>query len=223
MQKKRLYNCLSLIINLSIIYFTIDANLYNFRTDIIRDDLVFGFGGIKSFCFFTVLSNVYLAITCAVCLYYNIRNIIRDEYVLPKRVFLLKYTATVAVTLTMMTVIVFLAPGSALSGKGYFLLFKANNFYLHFLSPMLAIIAVIFFENTEGFEFKNTYLGLIPTALYSLLYITMVAVIGEANGGWPDFYGFTFGGKLYLAPVSALFTLGATYLFAYLIWKAKRK
>ena len=223
MNKKRLFNSLSLIINLSIIYFTIDATLYNFRSDIIRNELVYGFDGIKSYCFFTVLSNTFLALSCIVSLVYNIKNAVKDEYIFPKKVFALKFVATVSVTVTMMTVILFLAPYAQISGTGYFSLFTANNFYLHFLSPLLAVITFIFFEKTEEFDFKNTYSGLIPTALYSMVYITMVAIIGEANGGWIDFYGLTFGGHLWLTPISAIAMLGATYLFSFSLYKLNKK
>ncbi|MBO4323079.1 MAG: hypothetical protein J5836_00300, partial [Clostridia bacterium] len=169
MNKKRLFNCLSLIINLSILYFTIDGNLYNFRTDVIRSELVFGFSGIRSFCFFTVLSNTFLAITCAIALIYNVKNAIKDEYVFPKWVFKIKFSATVSVTVTMMTVVLFLAPWAAATGSGYFSLFTANNFYMHFLSPLLGIITFIFFERAEELSFKDTFLGIIPTALYSVV------------------------------------------------------
>ncbi len=221
MQRKRLFNVLSLIINLAIIFFTVDANLYNFRTDIIRNDLVFGFDGVRSFCFFTVLSNVFLAISCAIVLFFDVKNAVHDEYKLPVWAFKVKFAATVSVTVTMLTVIFFLAPISAFSGRGYFALFTGNNLYLHFLSPLLALITFIFFESIEEFGKKDALLGIIPTAAYSVVYIIMVVFIGEENGGWPAFYGFTFGGRLWLSPVSAVLLLGATYLFGLGIFKIK--
>ncbi len=223
MKNDRLKNTLAIIINTLIIVFTFDANYYNFRTDVIRNELVYGFSGMGSFCFFTVLSNDFLLIAALIALVFEVKNSLADTFVLPKWVFNLKFSATTAVTVTFVTVVVFLAPYAEMTGTGYFTLFLGNNFSLHFLSPLLGIFAFIFLERADEFKFKTTVLGVVPTALYSVVYITMVAIIGEKNGGWPDFYGFTFGGKMYLAPISALAMLAASYLFAYLLRKFNQR
>ena len=50
---------------------------------------------------------------------------------------------------------------------------------------------------------------MLPLVLYSLVYLTMVAILQQ----WPDWYGFTFGGKYALIPVVML----VMYSFAALI------
>ncbi|MBP5242483.1 MAG: hypothetical protein J6Z36_02190 [Clostridia bacterium] len=223
MNKKRLFNLASLIINMLIIYFTIDAVWYNFRGDVTREGVLFGISGWDCLRFFTVLSNMFVAIAAAIILCYNIRNVLKDEYVFPKWAMRVKFSATVAVTVTLLTVILFLGPLQVAFGNSYFSLFGNNNLFLHLITPVLAIITLLFFERTENFEFKNTWLGLIPTVLYSILYVVMVVIIGEENGGWMDFYGFTFGGNLWVTPFSLLIMYADKYAFSVGEWFLQKK
>ena len=223
--KKRVFNLISLIINLSVIFFNVSAILYNFRSDILRDPNAIWaeFIGWKSLLFFTNLSNIFLLVACSIMLVYNIKNVINDKYEFPKWAYTVKYVACCATTLTMVTVVVFLSPLMVYIGRSYFDLYKHNSLFLHLISPLLGLISVIFLERSKNFKFKNTFLGLIPTALYSIFYIIMVVIIGEANGGMPDFYGFTFGGNNWMVLVSGPAILLATYLFSYLIWFSQKK
>ena len=50
--------------------------------------------------------------------------------------------------------------------------------------------------------------------LYSILYFYEVVIVGAENGGWADFYGFTFGGNNKLVPFSCIGMYLATYLIA---------
>ncbi|MBP5193270.1 MAG: hypothetical protein J6126_00910 [Clostridia bacterium] len=220
MNKRRSLNLLSLIANLSVVYFTAWSVIYNFRSDVYRPDrLTVGWGSLR---YFTVLSNVFAAIACAITFYFNVKNILRDEYKFPLWSVKLKYTATVSVTVTFLTVVFFLAPYSAILGSGYFTLFRYNNFYLHFLSPVLVILSFILSERAGELKFPLSFLGLAPTAIYSVLYTTMV-LIGEERGGWPDFYGFTFGGDMIAAALSLIMMYIASFLIAIAVWIIRKK
>ena len=113
-----------------------------------------------------------------------------------------------------MTVVVFLSPVVEVMGYGYFSLFRNENFFLHFLSPVLAIVSFVCFERIENFKFTETLYGVIPTVLYSFLYLPMVVFVGEENGGWPDFYMLTLGGRMWVIPISFIVMYGATFGFA---------
>ena len=223
MRKERLQNVLSLIFNLLIVVITVYAMWYNFRTDVIREETWFGNDGWKCFRFFTVLSNVFVAIVSFTLLFYNVKNIINDTFTLPKWILTLKFVSTVSVALTFVTVVFFLGPYVTFYGKSYFSMFTGNNFFMHLITPLLAIFGFIFCEKSDTFSFKNTFWGLIPTALYSIVYVIMVVFVGKENGGWEDFYGFTFGGHLWAAPLSAIAMLLATYGCASLIWFLHKK
>lgn len=218
MKKLRIHNLLSLVCNLVIVLFTIDAFYYSFRADVIRDEFWFGYTGIHSLRFFTVLSNLFVMAVCFMIIIYNCKNIICDKYEFPKWLVVLKYIATTAVSLTFVTVVVFLAPSFEIIGKGYFTLFEHNNFFMHFLTPVLAIVSFVFFERNQKLPFKLSWLTIIPTALYAIVYATMVVLVGEANGGWVDFYNFTFGGHMWAIPISATAVLLVTFGLGVVLW-----
>ena len=210
MKNKKLRFTLSLIINLVIFMLMAHTLINNFRTDILRDSDLLEAGGWVSFRYFTMLSNVLAAIAAALVAAFDAKALISDEEKLPRWVLILKYAGTVAVTLTFVTVVVFLGPMVEAMGHGYFKLFQNENFFLHFLSPILAIISFVCFEQIENLKFTETIYGVIPTVLYSFAYLPMV-VIGKENGGWPDFYMLTFGGHMWVAPISLIVMYGATF------------
>jgi len=223
MENIRKKNVISLIINLAIIFFTIESVWYSFRTDVIRDPDWFGFEGIHSLRFFTVLSNIFVAISSFVTIIYNVKNILSDSYNYPSWSTILKYVSTSAVTVTFTTVAVLLAPTYAIVGKGYFTLFVGNHVYMHLLTPILAIITFSFFETSKKIEFKKSLLGLLPVILYSVIYITMVIFIGKENGGWPDFYNFTFGGHNWVIPFSVIGMLLLNFCICIILAKCHNK
>ena len=210
MKNKRLRFTLSLIINLIIFMLMVHTLVNNFRTDIVRDTRLLDAGGWVSFRYFTMLSNVLAAIAAAIVSAFDAKALVCEEENLPRWVLILKYAGTVAVTLTFVTVVVFLSPMVEAMGYGYFSLFRNENFLLHFLSPVLAILSFILFERIEDFKFIETLYGVIPTVLYSFVYLPMV-VIGAEKGGWPDFYMLTFGGHMWVAPISLIVMYGATF------------
>lgn len=223
MKKQRILNIISLIFNICIVLFTVYAISWNFRNDIIREDDWFGFSGFKCLRFFTNLSNIFVAIAAFILIIYNIKNLINDECNYPNWALKLKFTATVAVTVTFVTVIVFLSPMVAIYGKNVWALYNKNNFFLHVLTPILAIISFVLCEKIKNFKLKDTLLGIIPVFLYSILYITMVVFVGEANGGWTDFYGFTFGGTSWAAFISAVVMLSATFGLSVSIYAIQKR
>ena len=71
--------------------------------------------------------------------------------------------------------------------------------------------------------FKKSLWALLPVALYAILYTTMVVFVGKDNGGWPDFYNFTFGGHSYLIPISAIGMLLLTFGISVLLYRLHNK
>ena len=207
MKKQRLFTALSLIINALIVYLTVDGVIYYFRSDVIKDEALLESSGWICMRYFTTLSNIFVAVAAAVLVAIHIINAARDTDGVPKWALTLKYVATAAVTLTFLTVVFFLAPIVALGGDSYFKLFENNQFILHFLTPVLAIVSFIFFDGGGKLPFKSTLLTIAPTVAYSFAYIPMVAIIKA----WPDFYWLTFGEKYYLAPISVIVMYGVTY------------
>ena len=55
-------------------------------------------------------------------------------------------------------------------------------------------------------------MALIPVLLYAAVYIIMVVVIGEENGGWNDFYGFATRVPLWVSALVILPSAGGVSL-----------
>lgn len=225
MSKTQRARCVaSLVIGVCVILFTASAFFYNFRTDVIRDEVWFGYTGWKCLRFFTTLSNLYAALAAAVTAVFAARNLINDEYRFPFWAIAFKYSATVCVSVTFLTVTLFLAPMTAANGNGYFLLFAGNNFYMHFLTPVLCIVSFLFLERAaKELPFRATLAGLLPVILYAAVYAVMVVGVGEARGGWVDFYGLTFGGNTAAIPFSALAMCAAAFGISAALWALHRR
>ncbi len=211
------------MMNMAIIIFAVISEIESFRTDVIHDEMWFGFTGIHSFRFFTVLSNFFVAIVAVMVIVRNIKNLVHDSYDYPTWLITLKHVATTAVTITFLTVLLFLAPSFAIAGKGYFTLLLGTHCYMHVLNPVLAILSYVFFESCHNINLKQSLYGLLPVAIYAVIYTTMVVFVGEANGGWPDFYNFTFGGHNWVIPISATVMLMANFIISLLLSKWHNK
>lgn len=164
--------------------------------------------GVVAFRYFTIDSNILMAIASICAIVWNIRNL-KGEAKQPRWLLLLKLAGTTAVTVTFLTVVFFLAPIAALSHgiRGYLSLFVRTSFILHFSNPVLAIISFTVLDKQELTGKRLGLWGLIPTVLYSFAYVPCAVFFHV----WPDFYGFTFGGHLAIAPVS----LVVMYLVSY--------
>lgn len=154
-----------------------------------------------SFRFFTVLSNLFCALTALVLLLLELFGN------MPAWAVVLKYMGTAAVTVTLLTVFLFLLPASR-SIEG--LLGTWSEIIMHVVTPILAILSFLGFEN-EGLSPWVIPLGLLPVALYGWLYLDRVVI----RGTWADVYGFNKNGKWKRS--FALMMLG-TAAVAVLLW-----
>ena len=141
--------------------------------------------GIRTFCMFTVNSNILAALSSFAIIPYAIDGIRKKEYSLPNWVVVFMMTGTTAVALTFLVSLFILSPV-----KGFVLIFTGSRFFLHGVCPILNILAFCVFITSYKLKIKDCLLSLIPVAIYAAVYFTMVVVITEANGGWADFYGF---------------------------------
>lgn len=206
---------ISLILNITIVLSTIFAVGSYFTSD---PDIL---GSTRGGCFkyFTTDSNVLCAVSALILCFFEVKQLFADQFVIPKWAVILKFTGVVSVTVTLLTVIFFLAPVSCLKGgwSNFLFYFKGNVFALHLFTPILAIISFVCFEKTVHLVAADLFWALIPTILYSFIYLYMVVFTHK----WHDWYGFTFGGKLYMVPVSLVGMYLATWGIAWMLMKAR--
>ncbi len=167
--------------------------------------------GAKCFMFFTIDSNILAAVASLFMCFFSVKHFKDEKAEIPKWLSLFKFVGTTAVTVTFLTVIFFLGPT-----MGYGLMFAGSSLYLHLINPLLCIISYICFEKSEVLPLKYSLLGLLPTAIYGVVYVVMVVFTQK----WPDFYGFNTGGFWF---VSLPVMLAATYLFAFCLWQSHKR
>lgn len=155
--------------------------------------------GAAAFRYFTVLSNVFCAAAALLMCFASSVS----------WVWTLKYIGTVAVTVTMLTVFLFLGPN-----LGYKKLLTGPDLYMHLVTPLMAIVSFVFFER-RGMTIRTALLGVLPVLLYGVLYLYKVVYAPE-HKRWEDFYGFNKNGKWpvsFAAMLAGGFTVCILFLF----------
>ena len=199
-------NYVSLILNICVFVITGICLIYS---------ILFGGDGnmalehFSIFYFFTLQSNLFVAAVSLIMIPYNIKNIKNDTIKYPRWLLLLKYISTCAVGLTFVTVVCFLGFIYTFT----YVLSDANFFY-HLITPLLAFFGLVLCEPGKISK-KEMFLGTLPMVIYGIVYLLNVLVFKV----WPDVYYFTFGGKLFMAPVSYAVMFGVTLAISYGIYK----
>ena len=142
--------------------------------------------GKSAFHFYTVQSNCLCALVSLLMALASLAGQV------PQWIWTLKYVGTAAVTVTMLTVFLFLAPSI---GKDWFqiLLKGADNMFMHLLTPLMALVSFCLLEK-RGMTFPRSLFGMLPVILYGPLYLYKIVYAPEGRR-WEDFYGFNKGGK----------------------------
>lgn len=114
----------------------------------------------------------------------------------PRWIWTIKYIGTVAVTITMVTVFVYLAPAL---GKGWAarLITRPHDMIMHVITPVLAILSFCLLEK-RGMSFAWSLWGMLPVMLYGPLYLYKI-IHAKEEKRWDDFYGFNKNGKWKIA------------------------
>ena len=162
------------LINIFIFVYTVYAVVSCFRKDGRWDRKA----GLQALRFFTILSNLFAAIASLLIFLTLPRS--------PYWIWLIKYIAACSVTVTFLTVMLFLGPS-----YGYKAMLSGKNFYLHLGGPLLALLSFVFLERFYTLPFVTSLLGVIPVILYGFVYLYEVVMIGR----WDDFYGYNKNGK----------------------------
>lgn len=184
------------------------------------EDLALTSTKIEALKFFTVDSNILMgviALIYAIALGLVIDGRLAD---VPHWIKVLKLVGTVGVSLTFLTVVAFLAPFVA---PTYWSLFLNASLFMHFLTPVVSIIAYVFFEGAEDVRFREVFWGMVPMVIYAAFYSTN-ALMHMVDGRVPyqyDWYAFVQGGVWQMAIVLPLMLL-VTFLISWLLWLSNR-
>jgi len=166
-------------------------------------------GGKKALVYFTVDSNLFCALACGMLCVWDAAALLRGgEALVPRWLDLCKLTGSAAVGVTFFTTLCYLLPVTKFDFKQ---LYAGWNSCLHAICPLCAMISWAFLERSAHLPFARVLLGLVPTAVYGLLYLWKVIVKKQ----WKDFYHFNVGGLWY---VSLLVMLLLSFAIAAGLW-----
>ena len=141
-------------------------------------------GGLRALKYFTVESNLFCAIACLLCV------IAGESHV----VIVIRFVATVSVLVTMLIVILLLAPM-----QGFKKMFTGKDFIFHLVAPLTAVLSYLFLE--ENVAKGELFYGTIPVLLYGTGYLINILRHGAKGNDW---YGFAaLGEKQQLIPAKA--------------------
>lgn len=127
--------------------------------------------------YYTEDSNILMLITSIIFTFYLLFN-----KKIPNYLKLLKYTATICLTVTFLVVIFILAP--MLNFNYNYLLFSNELLYHHLLCPILSIITFIFFDNFNKYSIKDNILATMVTFIYGII-LVILNLIKVVDGPYP--------------------------------------
>ena len=153
--------------------------------------------------FFTVLSNLFCAAACLAV------AVARLCGTVPNAVLVLKYVGTSAVSVTLLTVLLFLGPFV----YDYKTLLTGPDLWLHLICPLLAVVSLLLWDKPTA-SFGVVFLGVLPVLAYGAFYLYHVNLVPEEKR-WKDFYGFNRNGKW---AVSYAAMTAAAFLISLVLW-----
>ena len=176
---------------------------------------------IEMFKLFTIDSNLFMGIVALIFVVLEYQVLKGKRKDISKNMYILKLMVTTAVGLTFFVVFAYLGP---ITKGGIMSMLRNSNFFLHLVIPVLSIITFIFFEKTDKIKLRHVFLGLVPTLVYAIFYLTNILIHMENHKVSPtyDWYWFVQNGvwtALIVAPIIILIT----YMISFILWKLNHK
>ena len=172
-------------------------------------------GGLGALKYYTVLSNIFCALSCLCAVLHFIITRGRN---LPSWLYVFRLMGSSVVSVTFLVVVMFLG-----IIYGYRLMFTGVSFWLHLIGPVAAIAGQILLKQERPMPLRTSFLGIAPTVAYGIGYISVNAVqwTGASNPA-TDFYSFLYWGwGIGCAIFLGIFLIN--WLVSLLYWSVGRK
>ena len=211
---------ISLVFNIIIFILVLLGTIFMFTGfQFMKDTSVLSDSGLSFLKYYTVDSNIFIGIAALLLIIYELLFLNKKIKEIPKYVYIIKYTGTVAVTLTFLVTLLYLAP--SLGNKCWFL-YQNSNLFFHLIVPILSFISFCFFEKID-LNIRKSFYGLSTMLVYGIIY-TINVFIHQENGkiGMEyDWYGFVQHGLKYafiVFPIIIIFT----YFISFIIFRINK-
>jgi len=158
--------------------------------------LVFTIDSIKSFTFFTTLSNVALDIVLAVFIVLDVILLTKEKDYKSNGLYILKFLMTLSITLTCLVYMIILGPTSENGLIGAYLNKYAGSLGVHLIGPVFAIADFLMFD--KGFSAKKIYA--IYAVIPPLCYVAFVYILAALGVRWYDTMTAPYNFLNYAAP-----------------------
>lgn len=167
--------------------------------------------GWQSLRFFTTDSNLLAAVAAALVAVCDVQKLRGKRTDIAKPFMLLKFMGVISLMLTFCTVMCLLVPIYGVAQQ-----LGGTAFHMHVAAPVLSFVSFVFLEADRKLSLAQSFLGMVPMALYGTVYFLQVLVFEN----WMDFYAFNQGGRWYIT-VPVIFT--ATCLMCLLVRLLRNK
>ena len=193
---------------------SIALNLFVLCAEPIALPLSWEMGQAQIFTFYTEDSNIFAAVVCALVAVCQLWCIFTGGE-LPRWLKRLKFISTSCLAMTLLTVVIILAPMYEDGNGWYIMLCTSSMLYHHLLNPLAAIFSFVLLERTPRLPRSTVKWALLPTALYGgiILWLNILRVI---VGPYPFFE--VYHQPVYVSVLWAVGLLGVNYLYAWLLW-----
>ena len=214
---------ISLVLNFLIVIFTLFATIAMFTGFKFMHgyDVVLQSTKLGMLRFFTVQSNIFMAIIALVFAVLEIRFLKGKINEIPTKAYVLKLMSTTAVGLTFLVVFAYLGP---ITEYGIIAMIMNSNLFFHLITPLLSIFTLVVFERTSMIKFKYTFWGILPTFLYAIYYLINIFIHMQDGKVSPvyDWYWFVQNG-VWTAIIVVPLMLLITYIITLILWKINKK
>ncbi len=160
----------------------------------------------KLFRYFTIVSGVYGLIVMIMLIPFAINGLINKRFTYNRWMAMLHYSTAIC------TSVVFVFALCFISFYDPILAFGGYNFNLHFICPVMILVAFLTVESATQFTIKDSLICIIPIIVYSLIYFYNVVIVHN----WEDLYNFNTYLPFYIS-------MPLIYLFVFLIADVLRR
>lgn len=139
---------------------------------------------LKSFTYFTNLSNILIDIVLVIFIYLDINIISSDGKKNYKGnwAYVLKFMATISITLTFLIYLTLLAPTNENGFIYAYMTNGAGSLCVHMVAPVLAIADFILFD----YKYRSTKLHALFATIPPLVYVAFVVIMAGCGMRWGD-------------------------------------